>query len=271
VEAPARERSYPLASRESRPRDTVVDVSGVPIGAGRAVVIAGPCSVESREMLLETAGFVAAQGADLLRGGAFKPRSSPYSFQGFGEAGLELLVEAREATGLPLVSEVLAASDVETVARHVDMLQVGTRNMRNTALLREVGRCSRPVLLKRGMSSTIEEWLLAAEHVLSQGNGNVVLCERGIRTFETSTRFTLDLNAVALARELSHLPVIADPSHGTGRRSLVRPMSLASLAAGAQGLLIEVHPQPAMALSDGPQSLDFDGFAHLMRDVRRAR
>jgi 3-deoxy-7-phosphoheptulonate synthase len=220
-------------------------------------------------MLLETARFVAEQGARILRGGAFKPRTSPYSFQGLGEAGLRLLAEAREETGLRVVSEVVAPGDVALVASYVDMLQVGTRNMQNYALLQEVGRSGKPVLLKRGMSSTVEEWLLAAEYVLSQGNRGVVLCERGIRTFENSTRFTLDLNSVPLVRELSHLPVVVDPSQGTGRWSLVRPMSLAAVAAGAQGLIVEVHPRPDQALSDGAQSLDFEAFARLMRELRR--
>jgi 3-deoxy-7-phosphoheptulonate synthase len=219
-------------------------------------------------MLLETARFVAEQGARILRGGAFKPRTSPYSFQGLGEAGLRLLAEAREETGLRVVSEVVAPGDVELVAGYVDMLQVGTRNMQNYALLQEVGRSGKPVLLKRGMSSTVEEWLLAAEYILSQGNRGVVLCERGIRTFENSTRFTLDLNSVPLVRELSHLPVVVDPSQGTGRWSLVRPMSLAAVAAGAQGLIVEVHPRPDQALSDGAQSLDFEAFARLMRELR---
>ena len=262
-------KPYKLASREFQPRDTVVDVGGVPVGGEEVIVMAGPCSVESREMLVETARHVAGQGARILRGGAFKPRTSPYSFQGLGKAGLELLAEAREETGLRVVSEVLSASDVELVAGYVDMLQVGTRNMQNYTLLQEVGRSKKPVLLKRGMSATVEEWLLAAEYVLSQGNRNVVLCERGIRTFEPSTRFTLDLNSVPLVRELSHLPVIVDPSQGTGRWSLVRPMSLAAVAAGAHGLLIEVHPRPDQALSDGAQSLDFEGFDRLMRDLHR--
>ncbi|HZV48354.1 MAG TPA: 3-deoxy-7-phosphoheptulonate synthase [Candidatus Dormibacteraeota bacterium] len=262
-------KPYKLASREFQPRDTVVDVGGVAVGGEEVVVMAGPCSVESREMLVETARHVAGQGARILRGGAFKPRTSPYSFQGLGKAGLEMLAQAREETGLRVVSEVLSASDVELVSAYVDMLQVGTRNMQNYTLLQEVGRCGKPVLLKRGMSATVEEWLLAAEYILSQGNRNVVLCERGIRTFETSTRFTLDLNSVPLVRELSHLPVIVDPSQGTGRWSLVRPMSLAAVAAGAHGLLIEVHPRPDEALSDGAQSLDFDGFDRLMHDLRR--
>jgi 3-deoxy-7-phosphoheptulonate synthase len=262
-------KPFKLASREFQPRDTVVDVGGVPVGGPEVVLMAGPCSVEDQAMLLETAHFVAAQGARILRGGAFKPRTSPYSFQGLGEAGLRMLAAARDETGLRVVSEVVAPADVDMVARHVDMLQVGTRNMQNYALLQEVGRSGKPVLLKRGMSSTVEEWLLAAEYILSQGNRGVVLCERGIRTFETSTRFTLDINSVPLVRELSHLPVVVDPSQGTGRWSLVRPMSLAAVAAGAQGLLIEVHPRPGEALSDGAQSLDFGGFARLVSELRR--
>ena len=262
-------KPFKLASREFQPRDTVVDVGGVPIGGDQVVMMAGPCSVEDRGMLLETARFVAGQGARILRGGAFKPRTSPYSFQGLGEAGLRLLAEAREETGLRVVSEVVAPGDVDLVASYVDMLQVGTRNMQNYALLQEVGRSGRPVLLKRGMSSTVEEWLLAAEYILSQGNRDVVLCERGIRTFENSTRFTLDLNSVPLVRELSHLPVVVDPSQGTGRWSLVRPMSLAAVAAGAHGLIVEVHPRPDQALSDGAQSLDFEAFTRLTRELRR--
>jgi 3-deoxy-7-phosphoheptulonate synthase len=262
-------KPFKLASREFQPRNTVVDVGGVLVGGEEAVVMAGPCSVESEEMLLETARFVAGQGARILRGGAFKPRTSPYSFQGLGEAGLRMLAAARAETGLRVVSEVVAPADVGLMVGYVDMLQVGTRNMQNYALLQEVGRAGKPVLLKRGMSSTVEEWLLAAEYILSQGNRDVVLCERGIRTFENSTRFTLDLNSVPLVRELSHLPVVVDPSQGTGRWSLVRPMSLAAVAAGAQGLIVEVHPRPDVALSDGAQSLDFDGFERLMHELRR--
>ena len=262
-------KPYKLASREWQPQDTVIDVGGVRIGGGDVVVMAGPCSVESEEMLLETARFVAAQGARMLRGGAFKPRTSPYSFQGLGKAGLEMLARAREETGLRVVSEVVTPADVALVGTYVDMLQVGTRNMQNYALLQEVGRSGVPVLLKRGMSSTVEEWLLAAEYVLSQGNRDVVLCERGIRTFENATRFTLDINVVPLVRELSHLPVVVDPSQGTGRWSLVRPVSLAAVAAGASGLIVEVHPRPDEALSDGSQSLDFDSLERLMRELGR--
>jgi 3-deoxy-7-phosphoheptulonate synthase len=262
-------KPFKLASREFQPRNTVVDVAGVPVGGEGVVVMAGPCSVEGEEMLLETARYVASRGARILRGGAFKPRTSPYSFQGLGEAGLRMLATAREETGLRVVSEVMTPADVELVVRYVDMLQVGTRNMQNYALLQEVGRCGKPVLLKRGMSSTVEEWLLAAEYVLSQGNRAVVLCERGIRTFEQSTRFTLDLNSVPLVRELSHLPVVVDPSQATGRWRLVRPMALAAAAAGAHGLLIEVHPRPEEALSDGAQSLDFETFGKLMEELGR--
>src|SRR5919199_2773531 len=262
-------KPFKLASREFQPRNTVVDVAGVPVGGEGVVVMAGPCSVEGEEMLLETARYVASRGARILRGGAFKPRTSPYSFQGLGEAALRMLARAREETGLRVVSEVMTPADVELVVRYVDMLQVGTRNMQNYALLQEVGRCGKPVLLKRGMSSTVEEWLLAAEYVLSQGNRAVVLCERGIRTFEQSTRFTLDLNSVPLVRELSHLPVVVDPSQATGRWRLVRPMALAAVAAGAHGLLIEVHPRPEEALSDGAQSLDFEKFDGLMDELRR--
>jgi 3-deoxy-7-phosphoheptulonate synthase len=262
-------KPFKLASREFRPADTVVDVGGVGIGGGQVVVMAGPCSVESEEMLLQTARFVAAAGAKVLRGGAFKPRTSPYSFQGLGEAGLRMLAAARDETGLKVITEVITPSDVELVARYADILQIGTRNMQNYALLQEAGRSGRPVMLKRGMSSTIEEWLLAAEYILSQGNRDVLLCERGIRTFEHSTRFTLDLNAVPLVRELSHLPVIVDPSQGTGRWALVGPMSLAAVAAGAHGIIVEVHPHPDSALSDGAQSLDFAAFEGLMADLRR--
>jgi 3-deoxy-7-phosphoheptulonate synthase len=262
-------KPFKLASREFRQRDTVVDVGGVPIGGEEVVVMAGPCSVENEDMLVETARFVADRGARILRGGAFKPRTSPYAFQGLGRTGLEMLANARKETGLRVVSEVVTPADVDLLTQYVDMLQVGTRNMQNYALLQEVGRSGKPVLLKRGMSSTVEEWLLAAEYILSQGNRDVVLCERGIRTFENSTRFTLDLNSVPLVRELSHLPIVVDPSQGTGRWTLVRPMSLAAVAAGAQGLIVEVHPHPDEALSDGAQSLDFEAFDRMMRELHR--
>ena len=262
-------KPYKLASREWQPKDTVINVGGVKIGGDEVVMMAGPCSVEGVEMLMETARHVASRGAKILRGGAFKPRTSPYSFQGLGEEGLKMLAQARAETGLKVITEVVTPGDVELVARYADILQIGTRNMQNYALLQEAGKSGHPVMLKRGMSSTIEEWLLAAEYLLSQGNRNVMLCERGIRTFETSTRFTLDINAVPLVRELSHLPVIVDPSQGTGRWSLVSPTSLAAVAAGANGLIVEVHPHPDDALSDGAQSLDFEAFDRLMTDLRR--
>ena len=258
---------FKLVSRQLRQRRTVVDVQGVKIGGGDLVVMAGPCSVESRDQLMETARAVKAAGADMLRGGAYKPRTSPYDFQGLGVEALRLLRDAGEETGLPIVTEVMSEVDVEIVAEYADMLQVGARNMQNFSLLRKLATFARPILLKRGPSATIKEWLLAAEYLLAGGNANVVLCERGIKTFETATRNTLDLAAIALVKELSHLPVIADPSHGTGLRSLVAPMSKAAAAAGADGLMIEVHPCPERALSDGPQSLDLPGFAELMKEV----
>jgi 3-deoxy-7-phosphoheptulonate synthase len=262
-------KPYKLASREWQPKDTVINVGGVKIGGDEVVMMAGPCSVEGVEMLMETARHVASRGAKILRGGAFKPRTSPYSFQGLGEEGLKMLARAREETGLKVITEVVTPGDVQLVAKYADILQIGTRNMQNYALLQEAGKSGHPVMLKRGMSSTVEEWLLAAEYLLSQGNRNVMLCERGIRTFETSTRFTLDINAVPLVRELSHLPVIVDPSQGTGRWSLVSPLSLAAVAAGANGLIVEVHPHPDDALSDGAQSLDFGTFDRLMADLKR--
>jgi 3-deoxy-7-phosphoheptulonate synthase len=262
-------KPYKLASREWQTRDTVIRIGDVKIGGDEFVMMAGPCSVEGVEMLMETARHVAAQGAKILRGGAFKPRTSPYSFQGLGEEGLKMLARAREETGLKVITEVVTPGDVELVSRYADILQIGTRNMQNYTLLQEAGRSGHPVMLKRGMSSTIEEWLLAAEYLLSQGNRNVMLCERGIRTFEPATRFTLDINAVPLVRELSHLPVIVDPSQGTGRWSLVPPLSLAAVAAGANGLIVEVHPHPDDALSDGAQSLDFPTFDRLMADLTR--
>jgi 3-deoxy-7-phosphoheptulonate synthase len=257
-------RPYKLASRDFRPLDTVVVAGGQPIGGREFVVMAGPCSVESRDQLLTTARGVAAAGASFLRGGAFKPRSSPYSFQGLGVDGLALLAEGSRATGLPVVTEVMEPAHVERVASVASILQVGARNMQNFPLLREVGRANRPVLLKRGLSATIEEWLMAAEYIMNEGNPDVILCERGIRTFETATRNTLDLSAIPVIKRLSHLPVIADPSHGTGHRYLVEPMALAAAAAGADGLIVEVHPEPDSALSDGPQSLTLDGFRQLM-------
>ncbi|MEK6281078.1 MAG: 3-deoxy-7-phosphoheptulonate synthase [Acidobacteriota bacterium] len=260
---------FKLVSRQLRQRPTIVDVGGVKIGGGDLVVMAGPCSVESAEQLMETARAVKGAGANLLRGGAYKPRTSPYDFQGLGVEALRLLHEASEETGLPVVTEVMSETDVEIVSEYADMLQVGARNMQNFSLLRTLASSKRPILLKRGPSATIKEWLLAAEYLLAGGNHDVVLCERGIKTFETATRNTLDLAAIALVKELSHLPVIADPSHGTGLRSLVPPMSKAAAAAGADGLMIEVHPCPERALSDGPQSLDLPGFAELMKELGR--
>ncbi|MEG6584531.1 3-deoxy-7-phosphoheptulonate synthase [Dendrosporobacter sp. 1207_IL3150] len=259
--------SYKLVSRDFHPQSSVVDVDGVKIGGGALVVMGGPCAVESREQLLEAAEIVKAGGAQFLRGGAYKPRTSPYAFQGLEEEGLVYLAEAKAATGLKIVTEVTDANAVDLVANYADMLQIGARNMQNFHLLRAVGRSSKPVLLKRGLSATIEEWLHAAEYIVNEGNYNVVLCERGIRTYEEYTRNTLDLSAVGALKHLSHLPVIVDPSHGTGKWHLVRPMSMAAVAAGADGLMIEVHPNPAEALSDGPQSLNPKNYMSLMNDV----
>ena len=259
---------YPLVSRERHPDTTLVKVSDVTVGAREIVVAAGPCSVESEAQLLATARAVAAAGARLLRGGAFKPRSSPYSFQGLGEEGLRILAAAREATGLSVVTEVVAPEDVELVGRYADVLQVGARNMQNFRLLAAVGNQPRPVLLKRGMMATIEELLLAAEYVVANGNPRVILCERGIRTFEQATRNTLDVSAVPVLRARTHLPVIVDPSHAAGDRALVPALARASVAVGADGLLVEVHPDPDRALSDGAQSLALDGFSELMHALR---
>lgn len=259
--------SLKLVGRGDR-RDTVINVDGVEIGGRRIVVIAGPCSVESRMQILETARAVKEGGAHMLRGGAFKPRTSPYSFQGLEEEGLKLLTEAREETGLPIVSEVLSPSDVELVSKYVDMLQIGTRNMQNYPLLRAVGKTKRPVLLKRGLGATVNEWLNAAEYIMVGGNEDVILCERGIRSLDRITRFTLDLAVVPLVKSASHLPVIVDPSHATGIRELVSPMALASIAAGADGVIVEVHPKPQEALSDGAQSLLPVEFTKLMEDLK---
>lgn len=265
-------KPYKLVSRDFHPENTIVDVAGVLIGEGeRTVVVAGPCAVESEEQIMNTARFVKQAGADLLRGGAFKPRTGPHTFQGLREEGLKLLSKARAATGLPIVTEVMSPDNVGLVAEHADLLQVGARNMQNFDLLRELGRIRKPVLLKRGMSATIEEFLAAAEYILAEGNEQVILCERGIRTFETATRNTLDLAMVPLVKEITHLPVMVDPSHATGKRSLVIPMSKAALVAGAHGVLVEVHPEPEKALSDGPQSLTFAGFELLMADMARLR
>jgi 3-deoxy-7-phosphoheptulonate synthase len=258
---------FKLVSRQTRPQLSVVDVGGVKIGGPEVVVIAGPCSVESREQLLETAQGVKRAGATMLRGGAYKPRTSPYEFQGLGIEALKILREARELTGLPVVTEVMSTEDVDLICEYADMLQVGARNMQNFALLRRLATVKKPILLKRGPSATVKEWLLAAEYLLSGGNDQVALCERGIKTFETATRNTFDLAAVALAKELSHLPVVADPSHGTGKQSLIAAVSRAAVAVGADGLIIEVHPCPERALSDGPQSLDLPQFERVMRGL----
>ena len=259
---------YKLVSREFHPADTVVSMGGVPIGGPQIAVIAGPCAVESLEQTLTIAREVKRRGAVLLRGGAFKPRTSPYSFQGLGEEGLRILAAAREETGLPVVTEVLDTSYVDLVARYADGLQIGARNMQNFELLKQVGRTGKPVLLKRGMSATLEEFLLAAEYVLAEGNPGVVLCERGVRTFADHTRNTLDLSVVPAVERLSHLPILVDPSHGTGRRDKVTPMSCAAIAAGADGLIVEVHNRPEEALSDGPQALTPELFDDLMSRVR---
>jgi 3-deoxy-7-phosphoheptulonate synthase len=257
-------KPYKLSSREFQPENTVIKVGGIRIGGDDLVVMAGPCAVETEEQVMTTARAVKAAGANILRGGAFKPSTSPYSFRGMGEEGLKILAHAKQETGLPLVTEVLTPGDVELVVRYADILQVGARNMQNFILLDEVGKAKKPVMLKRGMSATIQEWLLAVEYVLSQGNRQVLLCERGIRTFETYTRNTLDLSAIPAIQKLSHLPIIADPSHGTGKWDLVTPLALAAVAAGANGLLIEVHPTPDTALKDGAQSLTFERFEDLM-------
>jgi len=260
---------FKLASREVRSEPTHVRVGDVTVGSERLAVMAGPCSVESREQLLEVAARVKAAGATILRGGAFKPRTSPYAFQGLEEEGLKLLDEARRETGLPVVTEVMEPDKVEMVAEYADILQIGARNVQNFPLLQRIAETKKPVLLKRGMSTSIQEWLLSAEYVLAGGNPNVILCERGIRTFETATRFTLDLSAVPVVKKLSHLPIVVDPSHGTGHWEYVEAMAMAAVAAGADGLIIEVHPRPAEALSDGPQSLKPDRFAQVVNRVRR--
>jgi 3-deoxy-7-phosphoheptulonate synthase len=260
-------RPFKLASRDFHPKDTVIDLNGVSIGGRQLTVMAGPCSVESREQLLEAAHAVKEAGAKVLRGGAYKPRTSPYSFQGMGEEGLKLLAEAREETGLLIVTEVMEPDLVPLISTYADILQIGARSMQNYALLHAVGEAQKPVLLKRGMMSTMEELLMSAEYILSHGNNRVILCERGIRTFEPYTRNTMDVSAIPLLKQLSHLPVVADPSHGTGKWELVEPVSRAAVAAGADGLLIEVHPHPEEALSDGAQSLKPDRFTALMENL----
>jgi 3-deoxy-7-phosphoheptulonate synthase len=258
---------FKLVSRQTRPLPSVVNVGGVKIGGPEVVVIAGPCSVESREQLLETAQGVKNAGATMLRGGAYKPRTSPYEFQGLGIEALKILREARELTGLPVVTEVMGTEDVDLICEYADMLQVGARNMQNFALLRRLATTQKPILLKRGPSASVKEWLLAAEYLLSGGNDQVALCERGIKTFDTGMRNTFDLAAIALAKELSHLPVMADPSHGTGKQSLIGAVSRAAIAVGADGLIVEVHPCPERALSDGPQSLDIPQFKRVMEGL----
>lgn len=260
--------SYKLANRKFHPEDSIVQVGSATIGGGSFVIMSGPCAVESEEQVMETAIAIKKAGAQILRGGAYKPRTSPYSFQGLEENGLKLMKEAKDATGLSIVCEVTSLSAIEAAVKYVDMLQIGARNMQNFYLLKEAGKTNLPVLLKRGLSATIEEWLNAAEYIMAEGNQNVVLCERGIRTFETATRNTLDLSAVPVIKEKSHLPIIVDPSHATGTRSLVAPLSKASVAVGADGLMIETHPNPATALSDGPQSLTFPQFTHLCEELR---
>ncbi len=261
-------RPYKLASREFSPQNSVFRINGISIGGSEIILMAGPCAVESRSQLLETAFAVREAGAHVLRGGAFKPRTSPYSFQGLGEKGLEILAEARQLTGLPIVTEVMAPEQVPLVARYADILQIGARNMQNYALLHAAGESQHPVLLKRGMSATVEEMLMAAEYILSHGNRRVILCERGIRTFENATRNTTDINAIPVLKSLSHLPVILDPSHSTGQWCYVGAIARAAIAAGADGLMIEVHPHPEQALSDGAQSLKPERFADLVHQVQ---
>jgi 3-deoxy-7-phosphoheptulonate synthase len=259
---------FKVASRDFSHEDTVININGVKIGGQRVVVMAGPCSVESRTMILETAHAVKEAGGSVLRGGAFKPRSSPYSFQGMGEEGLRYLAEARELTGLPIVTEVMSTDEVELVSEYSDILQVGARNTQNYSLLKALGKVNRPIFLKRGMSSTIQELLMSAEYILAGGNMQVMVGERGIRTYETATRFTFDVNAIPVLKELTHLPVVADPAHGTGKASLVTPIAKAAVAAGADSIMVEVHPDPSKAWSDGAQSLTLERFASMMQELR---
>lgn len=261
-------KPFKLASREFKPEDTIINVGGLTIGSETIHVAAGPCAVESREQLLEAAWQVKEAGATILRGGAYKPRTSPYSFQGLERKGLEILARAREETGLAIITEATDPASLQLVAEYADIIQIGARNMQNFYLLKEAGKSDKPVLLKRGPSATIEEWILAAEYIMSEGNYQVIFCERGIRSFETYTRNTLDLSSIPLLKQLTHLPVFADPSHGTGKWSLVPPMSRASIAAGVDGLLIEVHPNPSEALSDGPQSLTPENFRNVMEEIQ---
>ena len=262
-------KSYKLASREFHPQSTVIEIDGVKIGGSEPVVMAGPCAVESREQILETAEIVKKGGAQFLRGGAYKPRTSPYSFQGLELEGLKYLAEAREKTGLKVITEVTTVEGIAPVAEYADIMQIGARNMQNFGLLKEVGKCGKPVMLKRGLSATIDEWLNAAEYIINAGTPDVILCERGIRTYEVYTRNTLDLSAVAAVKHLSHLPIIVDPSHGTGKWRMIKPMAFAAIAAGADGLMMEVHPNPAKALSDGSQSLTAERYLDLMEGIKR--
>lgn len=261
------ETSYRLVSRDFKPENTVISLGDVKIGGADPVIIAGPCAVESEDQILETARLVRSQGVRLMRGGAFKPRTSPYSFAGLGEAGLRLLAEAREKTGVMIVTEVLDTRDVGLVSQYADVLQIGSRNMQNYKLLRAVGQTKKPILLKRGMSAQLQEFLMSAEYIMAEGNQQVILCERGIRTFVEYSRNTLDLNVIPAIKKISHLPIIVDPSHGTGRRDLVEPMSMAALAAGADGLIVEIHPHPDQSWSDPEQALSPEQFSHLMRQI----
>ena len=260
---------YKRASRKFKPEDTIVKVGNVEIGGNSLVMMAGPCSVENEKQIIDTAKAVKAAGANILRGGVVKPRTSPYAFQGLGMEGIELMKKAKEETGLPIICEVMSIAQLHEFGPHLDMIQLGARNMQNFDLLKEVGKTNIPVLLKRGLSATIEEWLMSAEYILAGGNENVVLCERGIRTYETAYRNVLDLNAVPMVKKLTHLPIIVDSSHATGKYWMVKPLAMAGIAAGADGLLVEVHPEPDKALSDGPQSLKFEVFDDLMQDVEK--
>lgn len=259
---------FKLASRDFKQEDTVIDVNGVKIGGGHFVVMAGPCAVESREQIIETAKFAKKAGAHILRGGAFKPRTSPYAFQGLGEEGLKYMKEASEITGMPIITEIMSEEQIDLVAKYADILQVGARNMQNYALLKKLGKIDKPIFLKRGMAATAKDFLMAAEYIMAGGNYKVILAERGIRTFETATRNTLDLNVIPVVKEWSHLPIIVDPSHGTGKRNAVIPMARAGMAAGADGVMVEVHPNPEQALSDGPQSLTFELFEEMMKQLK---
>jgi len=260
---------YKLVARDTKHEDTIIDINGVKIGGKQIVVMAGPCSVESEEQINESAKAAKKAGATILRGGAFKPRTTPYAFQGMGEAGLKIMRSAADANELLVITELMDTRDVNLVSKYADIVQIGTRNMQNFTLLKEIGKTQKPVLLKRGLSSTIKEWLLAAEYIMSEGNHKVMLCERGIRTFEPETRNTFDINAIPLVKELSHLPVIADPSHGTGKRNLVAPVARAAIAAGADGLIIEMHPHPDQAMTDGDQSITPEMLTDMMKDLRK--